>query len=139
MKLQPVARFLCVIVVLLGLATPALAQSRSLVITEPGQQHHSKKKWALSAVILVAATFADGFSSSNRIETNPLLRGPNGRYSPARGIAIKSAITGGLLTLQTLMGRSDPSVYEKAAYINFISAGVFAGVAARNHTVPAAE
>ncbi len=139
MRFQPIARAVWALVVLLGLAASASAETHHLVVAQSEQPHYSKKKWVLSAVILVAATFADSYSSSNRIEMNPLLRGRNGQYSPAKGIAIKSAITGGLLTLQTFVGKSDPSAYEKAAYINFISAGAFAAVAARNRTIAKVE
>lgn len=139
MRFHSLARIVCALVIVFGLAASAAAETRPGAVATNRQERISKKKWVLSAVVLVAATFADGYSSRNRIEANPLLRGRDGRYSPAKGIAIKSAITGGLLGVQAFMARDNPRALDKAAYVNFVSAGAFAAMAARNSAVPKAE
>ncbi len=93
-----------------------------------------KKLWIASILALVAANAFDAASSFGRQEANPFLRGSNGQFSPARGFAIKSASTGGLLTLQFLLVRNRPEARRTASIINFVSAGAIAATAARNST-----
>jgi hypothetical protein len=88
--------------------------------------------WKASLVALVAGSTADIHSSLGRRELNPLLAGSTGRFS-ARGIAIKSAITGGAIATQWLLVRKHPEVSNYAAIANFGMAGVFAHTASRNY------
>lgn len=98
------------------------------------QQSVSRKRWIISAVVLVAANFADGLSSRGAHELNPLLRTPGGTFSGRRAIAIKSGATGGALALQWLLLRRDPtaSALDTATIANLGAAGTMSALAIRN-------
>lgn len=83
------------------------------------------RAWRWSAAALVTGAAADVASSVGRYEMNPLARGSDGRFAVRRGIAIKAAVTGGVL----LVGRLD----RKAGTVaNCAVGGMWAGVAVRN-------
>ena len=87
-------------------------------------------KWTLGA--LVATNAADLSTSVGRPETNPFLRGPDGRFSTRRGFAIKSAAIGGLALTEWLLIRKQPELHKPFTVVNGIAAGVVAGVAVQN-------
>lgn len=97
------------------LSVPLAAQSRSSV-----------------AALLTAHT-ADVATSWGRYEANPFL----GERFGWRGLAIKSATTGGLLYVQR---RTGPKYRKVWTITNYVSAAVIASVAYRNyHTRPRKE
>jgi hypothetical protein len=91
--------------------------------------------WAVSAIALAAANAADVTSSWHGYEANPLAHGADGRFSPARGIALKVGFTGGALVLQRLILRRHHRADKAFAAVNLGAAGVVAGVAMRNRGV----
>lgn len=84
------------------------------------------KAWKVSAAVLGSVSVADGYSSADLVELNPILgRGQFG----GRQVSIKTAIVGGALVGQWWISRKRPR-YEKAfVFANFGVAGV-TGVAA---------
>lgn len=94
-----------------------------------------KKVWVISALAVAGATLLDARSSAGRYELNPLLRDSSGRFSPSRGIALKSGVTAGALLLQVLAARKKPDAYRTSSIVNFGMTGVFSAVAARNRGV----
>lgn len=108
---------------------------------QSGTQRRSKKLWALSTAALIAANVLDVGTSLGRYEQNPALRDAQGRFSPARGILIKSVASGGSLLVQMLLARSMPQkkIYKPAAIVNLTCAGVLAGVALHNGSQPKSQ
>ena len=119
-------------------------QDRALVQTEFAQVESApsegRKRWLLSAVALIAASALDAHASQSRYEINPLLRGSNGTFSNRRGFVIKSAASGGMLLLQSILIKRNPdrNLYRPFALTNGIIAGVTAGAAFRNYQEPRA-
>jgi hypothetical protein len=87
--------------------------------------------WKASISALFAASAADVYSSLGRRELNPLLAGHDGRFG-RKGIAIKSAITGGVIGAQWLLLRKNPASAKYAAVANFGMSSVLTGAAAHN-------
>lgn len=103
-------------------------------VMERSAHHQSwKKPWIASVLVLIAANAFDVHSSMGRQELNPLLRNSQGQFSAARGFAIKSAMTGSILTLQFSLCRSRPELRKTSTLLNFISAAAVAGTAVRNN------
>ncbi len=86
--------------------------------------------WKYSAVAMVAATSLDAASSYGLYERNPVLRSPGATFG-ARGSLIKLGIAGASLGLQYAF-RHHPGALKRAAVLNFIQAGVYAGAGAYN-------
>jgi hypothetical protein len=87
--------------------------------------------WKMSIAVLAAAAAADALSSWNKRELNPVLAGSNGRFG-ARGLAVKSLITGGAIGGQLFLVRRNPEASKAAAIANFGMSGMFAAAAAHN-------
>src|SRR5262249_51890932 len=84
--------------------------------------------WQISVAALAAASAADVHSSWGRLEANPVLAGPNGRFG-MQGVALKSAIAGGVVAAQYLMLRNHPKASKYGAWVNFGMAGVISAAA----------
>lgn len=97
-----------------------------------------KKKWILAAVALTAANVLDAYSSRRGAELNPLLRGPDGNFSPRKAFVVKSAATGGFLLLQVILIKKmpDQNLYRPFAITNAAAAGFTVVTATRNYTQP---
>ncbi len=93
--------------------------------------HRPNRLWKTSIAVMAAASAADLLSSIGKRERNPVLRGPDGRFG-ARGVAIKSALTGGALVSQFFLVRRNPHAAPYAAFANFGMAGVFTSVTVHN-------
>jgi len=93
--------------------------------------HKPNRLWKTSLAVMAAASAADLISSLGKRERNPLLRGPDGRFG-SRGVAIKSALTGGALASQFFLMRRHPYAAPYAATANFGMAGMFTSVAIHN-------
>ena len=96
-----------------------------------------KKKWILATVALIAANVLDAHSSRGGHELNPLLRGPDGKFSSRKAVVVKSAASGGLLLLQVILIKKmpDQNLYRPFAITTAAAAGFTAVTAARNYTV----
>ena len=87
--------------------------------------------WSSVATVTAAQTL-DAHSSWGKYEANPLLRSPDGRFG-VRGVAVKSGIVAGSLTVQVLLLRKWPKARKVATITNFVLSGVMVGIAARNY------
>ena len=86
------------------------------------------KVWKWSIVALTTGATMDISSSIGQYEANPIVRQPNGLFSPKRGIAIKAGICTGLILLGKKYKREGTAA-------NFVAGGVWSGVAIRNWKV----
>ena len=113
---------------LLGFALPSFG--------EPKQKW--KKVWLASVVALGVANTADLHSSGGLWERNPLLRGPDGRFSARKGILIKSIASGGLALLEVILLKKMPgmNLHKPFAITNMVATGVVATTAVRNYHIP---
>lgn len=102
------------------LAVPSFGESRK------------KKIWKASVAILATASIVDATSSWNRVEANPILRGPDGRFG-AKGFAIKGALAGSVVLGQYLLMKKGQRIEKAATLTNFGMAAMLGGVAARNY------
>jgi len=93
--------------------------------------HRPRRLWKTSLAVMAAASAADLLTSVGKRERNPLLQSANGRFG-ARGMAIKSAITGGAIASQMLLLRKNPEAAPYAAVANFALSGLFTSVAVHN-------
>lgn len=93
--------------------------------------HKPGRLWKASLAAMAAASAADLFTSVGKRERNPLLQSADGRFR-ARGIAIKSAITGGAIASQMFLLRKNPDAAPYAAAANFALSGLFTSVAVHN-------
>lgn len=98
-----------------------------------------KKIWAVTAGILGAAHIADVASSRGMPESNPLLRDGRGQFDVRRGVLIKVAASGALLTLQGILIQREPdrNLYKPFAVINLGAAAAVGAVAVHNHRIRA--
>lgn len=83
-------------------------------------------RWSVAA--MAGATALDAASSWGRLEANPVLRGPGGRFG-MKGVLIKGLMMGGALAVQRRFGHDHP---KATAISNFATAGAFSAVAAYN-------
>ncbi|MGE5645826.1 MAG: hypothetical protein ACM336_08550 [Acidobacteriota bacterium] len=118
----------------------ALVMALFFVFTSTGFGQEMPKRrwrtqWIISAVALTAANLLDAQSSAGAFEANPLMRNSQGRFATGRAFAYKSAASGGILLIEALLIRKNPSYEKTAAIGNFVSAGALAGVAVRNSQV----
>ncbi len=121
---------------LVALATLAASLSFAaggLVTSTPTPTNKpSKRLWWVSVAALAGASVLDARSSWGRRELNPLLQGPNGRFS-ARSVEIKSAIVGVGLAFQWVALRHHSQKLEKPLGIaNLAAAGLTTGAAVHN-------
>lgn len=79
---------------------------------------------------MVGASAWDAFSSMGKSESNPLLRSSDGNFG-GKGIAIKAGLAGAALLPQYFL-RDRKDLRKIFTVVNFIDAGVYAGVAAHN-------
>ncbi|HYZ85005.1 MAG TPA: hypothetical protein VE621_11410 [Bryobacteraceae bacterium] len=100
------------------------------LIELPKRESRTSKLWKWSVAALIAGSAADVATSWGRMEANPALRGPGGRFS-TRGLLIKTSLVGGVLAAQTMFVRNGQGS-RAAAFTNFALAGALAGVAAYN-------
>jgi hypothetical protein len=128
----PIHGALRLMVCLLLTAIAGWGEARNL-LDHPRPGARPSKLWRWSVAALAAGSAADSWSSYGHTELNPLLRGPQGRFS-ARAIGIKAAIAGGSVATQWLILRKRPETARAAALTNFAMAGIFTGVAARNRS-----
>ncbi len=118
---------------LVALATLAasLSFAGGLVQSAPPDKP-GKKLWWASVAALAAASVLDARSSWGRQELNPLLQGPNGRFS-ARSIEIKSALVGAGIAVQWIALRRHSQKLEKPfGFVNLAAAGLTTGAAVHN-------
>ena len=92
----------------------------------------SQNLWKISVGTMVVAGAADVGSSIGQYERNPLVIRGDGKFDTTKGILLKSAITGGIVGVQWLLGRKDPKILRKCAWINFGAAGLWGGAAVHN-------
>jgi hypothetical protein len=93
-----------------------------------------KKVWTVSVAVLGAVNVMDARSSAGGLETNPLLRNGQGRFSAGRAVAVKSAASGGMVLVQLLLLRRMPEqrLEKPAAIANFVAAAAVGATAYRN-------
>lgn len=117
-----------------GMAQPAVA--RNLVQTQPRMApvDSGEKLWRISALALVASSAFDAASSYGKYEGNSFLQSADGSFG-MKGIAIKSSLAVSVLAVEQLL-RKRYGHSRAFAIANFFQAGVTAGVAARNLTIP---
>ena len=101
-------------------------------------QKKSKRLWWASVALVVVASVLDVASSRGGIETNPLLRGPNGNFNTGRAVMLKTISMGGMVATEALLLRRSPQSARSAAMANFVTAGTVSGLAIRNLTIPKA-
>ena len=99
--------------------------------------HRPHRMWKASLAVMAAASAADLLTSMGKRERNPLLQSADGRFR-ARGMAIKSAITGGAIASQMFLLRKNPEATPYAAAANFALSGLFTSVAVHNLRNPRA-
>ena len=93
--------------------------------------HRPHRMWKASLAVMAAASAADLLTSMGKRERNPLLQSADGRFR-ARGMAIKSAITGGAIASQMYLLRKNPEATPYAALANIALSGLFTSVAVHN-------
>jgi len=97
--------------------------------------HHWKAFWILSSAALTAATFVDAASSAGNREANPLLQNSQGRFSSARGIALKGGLLSGTLIVQSILQRKHEANARSFSATNLAAAGGLGLVAWRNYAL----
>jgi hypothetical protein len=111
------------------------------LISLPAEASWKKKLWQASLVALAAGSAADAHSSWGLRETNPFLRGADGRFNH-RGLGLKIGLAGGVAVTQYLLMRRverqhGPQALERNyLYLglgNLASGAAFGAVAARNY------
>jgi hypothetical protein len=126
------------IAILLTVWTPLEAQQPIAVEPLAGRYTHSERPrgvsrlWKASVAMLAASSIADVHSSWGRLEANPLLRGPNGRFS-MQGAVLKTMIVSGVIGAQYLMLRNHPKASKYGAFTNLIVAGAVSAAAVSNY------
>ena len=95
----------------------------------------SAQTWEFSFSALAVSRGADLYSSRGLYESNPLLRGPDGRFSMARGLAVTIPTLVFVHGVQKWAMRKWPSSRTPFIVTNFVMAGVTLGVAAHNERI----
>jgi hypothetical protein len=118
---------------------PAWLAQQQMFVDQYREAPRASGWWKASLVALAAGSALDIHSSLGKRELNPLLAGANGQFG-AKGIAIKSAITGGAVLGQWLFARKNQRHAKIATVANFGMAGLLMGAAKINygHTRPPA-
>lgn len=128
------------LLVLMGIcgAIPCLAggpapEGEPLRIPRPA----GRNLWRASLAAVAAANVMDAGSSWGKRELNPNLSGNNGRFG-WQGAVLKVGIVGGVLALESLVLRHQPStkLYRGLAVVNFGGASVTGATAIRNLGIP---
>jgi len=102
------------------------------------EAHKSPKRlWLASVAALVAANTLDLISSRGGMEANPLLQNGNGSLNMERGVALKAAISGGILVSELLFARRTAGGMRSFSISNFGTAAALTGLAVRNWRVGA--
>ena len=99
---------------------------------EPARRSSWKTRWIISVAALAAASLCDAHSSMGRMELNPLLRNSQGQFSGGRAVAFKSVAAGGMVAVQTILGRRNPEMFKTGTVVNFVAAGALGLTAVRN-------
>ncbi|MFN7932696.1 MAG: hypothetical protein U0R19_05175 [Bryobacteraceae bacterium] len=115
-----------------ALLTFQTLSAQNIVRPEPSRKR--SVWWKVSAVALAAATSVDAHSSWGRVEANPVLAGPNGRFG-SQGVALKTLITGGVLGAQYMMMKNHPKAERYGTWTNFVLAGALGSAAAYNYNL----
>ena len=92
------------------------------------------KDWYKSLALFTIANAADVGSSYGQYERNPLLTNKEGKFG-AKGVAIKSAITGGAALAEYLLVKKKPSLAKYLKIINYGAAAAPAFAAGYNTSV----
>jgi len=131
MKLCLIRTATCLLaVVLVGNLSPCFALNA---------RKHTKRFWAASVALVIAANALDIASSRGMAESNPLLRTQGGTFNTGRAVLIKSSVSGGVLLLQALTMRRHPNQGNIYAVPNVAGAAALSAVAIRNWSMhPAA-
>ena len=122
------------VLIFIGLLIPIVAKSQTFAPREPGVEvrtGHGQKLLRISMGVLAAATVADAATSWNRMEANPLLQGPNGRFG-AKGMSLKFALAGSTIAAQWMMSKKMPGSARTMAIANYSMSGILTGVAVHN-------
>ena len=126
---------------------PVLAENRNLLLPTDGtsmsplnsvtiaqaperNDHKAKVVWRISVAALVTASAMDAVTSMGKYESNGLLSGSDGKFG-AKGIALKSGITGIMLLPQLLL-RNNEKLRKPFTIVNFVQAGMYSGIAIHN-------
>lgn len=91
--------------------------------------------WKISIAVLGTTHTLDTVSSWNQYEANPLARNSAGRFSPAKGISLKTGIVLGTVLFQRYLLKRYPKADRAFAIQNYCAAGVIGGIAVRNWKV----
>jgi len=121
--------------ILIALLIPISANSQSFAPREPAsdvRHGRGQKLLRISMGILAAATVADAATSWNRLEANPLLQGPNGRFG-AQGMSLKFALAGSTIAAQWMVSKKLPGTNRAMAIANLSMSGILTGVAVQNY------
>jgi len=98
----------------------ALIDGRIAHVTE---HPTARKVWYASIAAAFAGQALDCASSTGwGYETNPMLRGANGQFSPVRGYSIKLGLVGGLVAAEAITSRHGDH-YKLFTTVNSIVAG----------------
>jgi hypothetical protein len=124
--------------------TPGLlAQAQSIPASGAAPDREpviSRRVWYASLAALAVANTLDIHSSLGKRERNPLLAGPDGRFT-TRGSAIKIGIQVPFLVYQLWFHKRHARSfgYKAFAASNFAVSGSFIGASARNYGIPQPE
>jgi len=119
-------------------ASDVVAPARLPAASEARKQGRWRKRWWGSVAILAAANLADILSSRGRVETNPLLRNPQGGINIPNSVLVKSSATAGFLLLEALLNKKSPQAgLEKPfTFVNTFAATAVAGTVWHNSRIP---
>ncbi|MBL8233386.1 MAG: hypothetical protein JNL98_33125 [Bryobacterales bacterium] len=124
--------------ILLTVWTPLQAQQRPQYEPPTERNMQSERSrgftrlWKVSVALLAASSVVDVHSSWGRLEANPVLRGPNGRFG-MQGVVLKTMIASGVLGAQYLILRNHPKAAKYGAVTNMVMAGVITAAAMSNY------
>jgi hypothetical protein len=111
--------------------SPAVLQREKTTFRKPAL-------WKVSIATLAVANTMDIASSWGKRELNPALAAPSTKFG-ASSAGLKAGIVGLVIGVEFIATRHRPSpaLFKALSILNFCDAGVVAGVAAHNFTVPA--
>jgi len=105
---------------------PMFAGSNALIdgrIAHVDEHSTARNVWYASIAPAIAGQALDCASSTGwGYETNPMLRGANGQFSPVRGYSLKLGLVGGLVAAEAITSRHGDH-YKLFTTINSIVAG----------------
>jgi len=94
-----------------------------------------RKRWMLSLAPLVASQALDASSSWGMRELNPALAGSDGRFG-MKAAGIKFGVVGGLIGAEYFLVKKYPASAKFFSIVNISTAGVTAGLAWHNYSLP---